>query len=321
MIEYILFVLGIILLVFGARYLISGASAMSKRFNVPTLIIGLTIVAFGTSMPELIVNIVSAIDGSTAIAFGNIIGSNIANILLVIGVTAIISPIKIQHSTIWKEIPFALLAVIVLFIFSNYMLIDNININSLTRVSGIILLLFFLIFIYYAVELARKNKSQLTDKKLIIKHQSWGKIIFLISIGLLGLFFGGIWTVNGAVFMAKQLGLSEFLISATIIAIGTSLPELATGIVAAKRNDTELAVGNAIGSNILNIFWILGITAIIAPVVIPSFINFDILLMGTVTLILFLSIFVGKKNGIGKWEGYFFVSLYIAYLAMLVIRG
>ena len=169
MIEYILFVLGIVLLIKGADYLVEGSSSLAKKLGIPTLVIGLTIVAFGTSMPELIVNIFAALKGSTEVAFGNIIGSNIANILLVLGIVAIICPIKVKSSTIWKEIPFALLAVIVLFVISNYLLIDNINITSLTRVSGIILLCFFVIFIYYAIGLAKKYKVQL-KKSGTAKH-------------------------------------------------------------------------------------------------------------------------------------------------------
>ena len=329
MIEYILFVLGIVLLIKGADYLVEGSSSLAKKLGIPTLVIGLTIVAFGTSMPELIVNIFAALKGSTEVAFGNIIGSNIANILLVLGIVAIICPIKVKSSTIWKEIPFALLAVIVLFVISNYLLIDNINITSLTRVSGIILLCFFVIFIYYAIGLAKKYKVQLNKGKTeVIKHQDIniekhkGITIFLMILGgLVGLYFGGKWVVEGAIFIAQQFGLSEFLISATIIAIGTSLPELVTGVIAAKKKDSELAVGNSVGSNIFNIFWVLGITALITPIMIPNFINLDMVFLGIATLLLFLALFVGKKHEIERWQGWVFVLLYIAYIVFIIIRG
>ncbi|MCK4552742.1 hypothetical protein KAT80_00885 [Candidatus Pacearchaeota archaeon] len=182
MIEYILLVIGIGILIKGADFLVEGSSSLAQKFKVPTLVIGLTIVAFGTSMPELIVNILAVLKGSTEVAFGNIIGSNIANILLVLGITAIICPIKIERSTIWKEIPFALLAVVVLFIVSNYLLIDKINLSSLTRVSGLLMLCFFGIFIYYTIELAKKSKKQLDNQELEIKkHSNW-----IISLMILG---------------------------------------------------------------------------------------------------------------------------------------
>ena len=321
MLEYILFVIGIVALVKGAGFLVEGSNGIAKKIKIPSLIIGLTIVAFGTSMPELVVSIIAALENSTQIAFGNIIGSNIANILLVLGITAIIYPIKVERSTIWKEIPFALLAVVVLFIVSNYLLIDKINITSLTRVSGLIMLAFFAIFIVYTIGLAKRSKKQISDNKLGIKHMSNSKITLMILLGLIGLYFGGKWTVEGAIFVAQQLGLSEFLISATIIAIGTSLPELATGITAARKKDTGLAVGNVVGSNIFNIFWILGVTAIIAPIAIPSFINLDIIILGLVTFILFLFVFINKKHEIQRWQGFLFVAMYIVYLIFIGLRG
>jgi len=171
------------------------------------------------------------------------------------------------------------------------------------------------------VELARGKKSQLEDKKLVIEKKSLINIFFLISLGLVGLFFGGKWVVEGAIFVAHQFGLSEFLISATIIAIGTSLPELFTGITAARRDDTELAVGNSVGSNIFNIFWILGVTVIIAPIAIPVFINLDLILMGFATFVLFVALFVGKKHELERWQGVVFVLMYLAYLVFIALRG
>ena len=321
MIEYILFIIGLIILIKGADYLIEGSSSLAKKLKVSTLVIGLTIVAFGTSMPELIVNILAALKGSTEVAFGNIIGSNIANILLVLGIVAIINPIKVERSTIWKEIPFALLAVVVLFVVSNYLLIDNINITSLTRVSGLVMLCFFAIFIYYVVNLAKNSKRQLDNKELNIQKHSNLIIFLMIFSGLVGLYFGGKWVVEGAIFVAQQFGLSEFLISATIIAIGTSLPELVTGIKAAKKKDTGLAVGNSVGSNIFNIFWILGVTALVAPIAIPVFINLDIFLLGIASFLLFIFLFIGKKHELEKWQGWIFILLYIIYILFIVLRG
>jgi len=319
---YILFFVGIFLLIKGANYLVEGSSTLARKLRVPTIVIGLTIVAFGTSTPELVVNIIAALKGSTEVAFGNIIGSNIANILLVLGITAILCPIKVESQTVKKEIPFAILAVIVLFIVSNYLLIDNIDITSLTRVSGLVLLCFFAIFIYYTIDLTKQSKKKIENKELGInvKTNMLKTIAFIVG-GLIALIIGAEWTVNGAIFIAEQLGLSEFLISATIIAIGTSLPELVTGISAARKTEPGLAVGNAIGSNIFNIFWILGVTAVIAPVIVPNFINIDIMILLIASVLLFGFLLIGKKYELEKWQGILFIILYIAYIIFLGIRG
>jgi len=320
-IEYILFFIGIFLLVKGADYLVEGASALAKRLGVSTLIIGLTIVAFGTSMPELIVNILAALQGATEVAFGNIIGSNISNIFLVLGITAIIRDIKVHYSTTWKEIPFSLLAVIVLFVISNKFMIEGLRVPFITRVDGIILLLFFLVFIYYAFLVVKRSRTEIEKETINIPKRNLFMIWLMILGGLIALYLGGKWTVEGAIFIAQQFGLSQFLISATIIAIGTSLPELVTSITAALKKDVDLAIGNIVGSNIFNIFWILGITSIIRPISIPTFINIDIIILGIATLALFLGIVIGKKHSLDRKEGVAFVFAYIVYLAFLIIRG
>lgn len=321
MIQYILFLVGIYLLIKGADYLVSGASSLAARMKVPTIIIGLTIVALGTTMPELIVNVIAALKGASEVGFGNIIGSNIANILLVLGVTALIYPIKVERTAIWKEIPISFLAVIVLFIVSNYVFIDKITMNTITRSSGLLMLCFFAIFVYYSVQVFKQNKKKLEKREIGIKTKSGIVTSIMIIGGFIGLFIGGKLVVEGAVFVAQQLGLSQFLISATIIAMGTSLPELVTGITAAKKHETGIAVGNVAGANIFNIFWILGITALIAPIAIPSFINTDIIIMGAVTLLLLAFIFIGRKMEIERWQGALFILLYIAYIIFVVIRG
>ncbi len=320
--QYILFAVGIFLLIKGADYLVKGSSTLARKLRVPTIVIGLTVVAFGTSMPELIVNIIAALEGSTEVAFGNVIGSNIANILLVLGVAATVYPIKVESSTVWKQIPFSILAVVVLFVASNYLLIDNINITSLTKVTGIIFLCFFAIFLYYTFDLAKKSKKKIENKELSIRlDRGLLTTSAMIIGGVVGLFIGGRWVVDGAVFAAQQLGLSEFLISATIIAMGTSLPELVTGIAAAKKHEPSMAIGNVIGSNIFNIFWILGITALIAPIIVPQFINIDIILLGAISILLLVLLYTGKKYELEKWQGWIFIALYIAYIVFLGIRG
>lgn len=318
---YALFVVGIALLVKGADWLVDGSAAIAKRFGISTLIVGLTIVAFGTSMPELVVNIFSAIQGATEVAFGNIIGSNIANLLLILGLSAVINPLRVQRSTIWKEIPFSLLAAVVLLIVSNKLLIDRIDIHALGRIDGLVMIAFFVVFLVYVFSIVQSSREKTEPGVEEIERQGRGKSGILILGGLVGLYFGGQWVVNGAVAIATALGLSEFLISATIVAVGTSLPELVTSIVAARRGEADLAVGNVVGSNIFNIFFVLAITSIVAPVVVPSFINTDILILIAATLALFFFMFIGKRHSLERWQGWVFIAGYVAYIAFLIARG
>ena len=316
-IEYILFIVGIYFLIKSADWIVNSSSLIAKKFGVSSLIVGLTIVAFGTSLPELIVNIFAALKGSAEISFGNIIGSNIANILLVLGSIAIIGNIKLRSSTVWKEIPFALLSVFVLFALTSKIFFNN---NSLfTWNDGLVLLALFAIFLYYVFQMALKDKKDIGFIKGV--DESNLKIIFKLIIGLVGIYFGGRWVVEGAVFIAGQLGLSEYLIAATIIAIGTSLPELVVSVLAVWKKNVDLAVGNIIGSNIFNILWVLGIIPFIQPLKVPLFVGFDIGIMFFVTLLLFIFMFIGKKHGLSKKKGVLFVSLYILYIAYLIIRG
>jgi len=325
MIEYILLAFGIAFLIKGADFLVEGSSSLAKKLGISSLVIGLTVMAFGTSMPELVVNVISAINGTGDIAFGNILGSNMANILLILGLTAFITTLDVQYSTTWKEIPFSFLAILVLLVFSSIFLLDDLNINSLLRMEGIILILFFAVFLYYVFESARKSKKlnniKPNTKKTKIKMYSNPVIFLLILGGSIGLYLGGKWTVEGAVTIAQGFGLSEFLISATVIAIGTSLPELITSVTAAMRKNVDLAVGNIVGSNIFNIFWVLGLTSIITPIPFPQFIISDLLILLFVTFLLFIFMFIGRKHQLEKWQGGLFVILYVAYIAFLIIRG
>lgn len=318
---YVLFTIGIVLLIKGADWLVDGASSLAKKLGVPALVIGLTIVAFGTSMPELIVSLLGAFSGETGVAFGNVIGSNIANLLLILGIAALISPPKLQNSTIWKEIPFSLLAAFVLLIIANDLLIDGIDIASLTRVDGIILILFFVIFIYYVFEVARSKRNKNKKSELEIEPRNLTKIAVLIIAGVVGLFLGGRWTVDGAVSIAQALGVSDFLIAATVVAVGTSLPELVTSIRAAFKKNFDMAVGNVVGSNIFNVFWILGATALVAPIEIPTAINFDIIFLALITLLFFLFMFVGERHRLDRWQAILFLLLYGGYLAFIIARG
>lgn len=318
MIEYILFIIGIFLLIKGADYLVAGSSSLAKRLGVPSLVIGLTIVAFGTSMPELVVNVIAAIKGSGDIAFGNVIGSNIANILLILGITAIIIPLSFQRSTFYKEIPFSFLATLIVLIFVNTQFLDGLNLTKIFRFEGLILLSFFAIFLYYVASLSKKKNSEFSEEK--IKDRSLFLIIVMILGGLVALYFGGKWVVNGAVALATLFGLSEYFISLTIVAVGTSLPELVTSIVAALKKNADIAVGNIIGSNIFNIFWILGLSSLITPITIPQNAIFDVLILLITTLVLAFFVFVDKRYKLTRWEGIIMVLMYIAYVIYLIIR-
>jgi cation:H+ antiporter len=325
MLEYILLGVGIIFLIKGADFLVEGSSSLAKKFGVSPLIIGLTVVAFGTSMPELVVNVMAAINGTGDVAFGNIIGSNMSNILLILGASALIMPLAVKRSTVWKEIPFSLLAVMVLLVFANTVLLDGFQIDTLLRAEGLVLLFLFIIFLYYAFGMTRPSRSE--EEKSAenndngIKEHSGLVIAAMIGAGLAGLYFGGQWTVDGAVAIAQAFGLSEFLISATIIAIGTSLPELITAITAVLKKNVDLAVGNVVGSNIFNILWILGLTATIRPLVFPAQINMDLLMLLLATFLLFVFMFVGKRHKLERWQGVVFVATYVAYIVMLIYRG
>jgi len=326
--EYLMLVLGLVVLVKGADILVDGSSALAKKLGVSALVIGLTIVAFGTSAPELFVNIIASVSNNNDVALGNIIGSNIANLLLILGIASIIMEMKVQHSTTWKEIPFSLLAVLALAVFTNKSIIDGISgVDGVTRGNGIILLLFFAIFLYYAFTMAKQDKTNLAGaiesakENVAIKNRSYPVITLMIAGGLLALYFGGQWTVDGAVKIAQNFGLSQYLISATIIAVGTSLPELVTTIIAARRKEADLAVGNIVGSNIFNIFFVLGLSSTMSPIIAKTAINFDIYFLLGITALLFIFLFFGRRHILEKWHGAAFLGLYIVYLGFIVVRG
>ena len=311
-----LFILGFVFLIKGAHWLVDGASSIAKKFRVSDLVIGLTIVSFGTSAPELVVNLLASMQGSGDLAITNILGSNIANILLILGISAIIFPLAVKKNTTWKEIPLALLAVVILWILCNDFLFAGQSLNILSRGDGFVLIAFFIIFLYYTFGIAKVEGEPEAVKKFSTVQAS-----LMIVAGIVGLTLGGRWIVDGAIFMAQFFGLSESLIGLTIVAIGTSLPELATSAVAAWKHNADIAVGNIIGSNIFNVFWILGISAIIRPIVFNSNLNFDIYVVITATFLLFIWMFIGKKHILQRWQGFAMLALYIFYIIYLIIRG
>lgn len=318
MLIYLLLIIGFILLVKGADFLVEGASSIARKVKVSDLVIGLTIVAFGTSAPELFVNIVSSIKGNAGIAVGNILGSNIANILLVLGICAIIAPLKVGKGTVWKEIPFCLLAALLLGVLANDFLIDKKTFSELSKSDGLTFLAFFIIFMSYTFSIAKQTgiAGELPEKQFNIR-----KAIFLVIVGLFGLSFGGKLIVDNAMKIALRFGMSETLIGLTIVAIGTTLPEVATSVVAVYKGKVELAVGNIVGSNIFNIFLVLGVSAVIKPLPFNVTENFSVILMILASFFLFLAMFVGRKRVLDRWVGVIFVILYLGYISFLIVTG
>lgn len=317
MLVYVLFVAGFILLIKGADILVDGASTIARHFRVSDLVIGLTVVAFGTSTPELGVNIISSLSGNTDIAIGNVVGSNIANIFLILGVSAVICPLVVQKGTVWKEIPFSLLAVVVLGLMVSDTIIDRSDISVLSRIDGLVLLSFFLIFLYYTFSISHDGQGM--DEYTAAQDSNVYKAVLFILLGLAGLVIGGKWVVDGAVFMAQRFGLSESLIGLTIVAVGTSLPELATSAVAAYKKNSDIAVGNVVGSNIFNIFFVLGISSTIKPLPFNTGSLVDIGVCIFASLLLFLFMFTGKRHVTDRWEGVVFIGMYVAYVIFLVV--
>jgi cation:H+ antiporter len=316
---YILLIVGFALLIKGADFLVDGASSIARGLNVSDLVIGLTVVAFGTSTPELCVNIIATLKGNTDIAVGNVLGSNIANILLILGVSSVIYPLTVGKGTVWKEIPFSLLAALVLGILANDHVLDHRDFSDLGRTDGLVFLCFFLIFMYYSIGIAKKIEGM--EEYVPEKQRGMLKSGLLVVGGLFGLTVGGKWIVDGAVHMALKFGMSQSLVGLTIVAIGTSLPELATSAMAAYRRNVEIAVGNVVGSNIFNIFFVLGVSAIIKPLPFQRQSNFDIGVVILANLFLFVSMFTGKKRSLDRWEGALLLLLYGGYVAYLVFRG
>lgn len=316
---YILFVTGFYLLVKGADLLVDGAASLAKRHNVPEMVVGLTVVSFGTSVPELVVNIFASIRGDAGIAIGNIFGSNIANILLILGIAAIICPLPIRRNTIMSEIPFVLIATLLVGFLANVSLFSSGTEYLVNRIEGSIMLLFFGLYLIYIINLSREQPDEFSTEGRSLMS---GKRSFLVmGIGIIGLYLGGKWIVDGAVHMASVLGSSREFIGLTVVAVGTSLPELVTSVVAARKKNMDIAVGNVIGSNIFNILWILGLSAVIRPLSFNVIGNSDILVMLFSSVLIILVIAFGKKNNISRASGIFFVFLYGAYIVYLIIRG
>lgn len=324
-IDIVWLIVGLVLILTGANFLTDGASAVAKKFGLTDLVIGLTVVAFGTSAPELVISITASADGNPELAVGNVIGSNIFNILAIIGITAMVRPIAIKKSVMTIEIPMVLLSSVIILILGSSVILDHTQANIISRVEGLLLLIFFLLFMRYTFATARNTPDagsdpQAADTNKLKNIKMWQAIVFIIG-GLAALIWGGNKFVQGASAIASGLGVSEAVIGLTIVAIGTSLPELATSIVAALKNEQGLAIGNVIGSNIFNIFMVLGTAAVVKPLPFGNINYVDLWVLTGASLIFMIFGWFFKKRIITCAEGTIMAICYILYMSWLVINA
>ena len=320
MIDIILLIAGLALILVGANYLVDGASHVAKKLGMSDFIIGMTIVGIGTSTPEMVVSFASAIKGNADIAVGNVLGSNIFNTLMILGITALFSPIALTSNNIKKDIPFSLLAAFVLCIMGCATWLDGAAVNTISRVNGLMLLSLFGVFMAYTI-FSGSSQAAMADGSAEQMELSGGKklpatwiSVLMILGGLCGLVFGGDMFVNAASAIARSLGVSDAVIAVTIVAGGTSLPELASCVVAALKKNTDQALGNVIGSNVSNIFLILGGSATIHPLVMNGVRPLELITLMVSSVLVFLFAFTFKRKSIDRIEGAILVCMYIAFI-------
>lgn len=316
--SFVILIIGFFFLIKGADLFVDGAASIARKFNIPSMVIGLTIVAMGTSAPEAAVSITSSLAGQNDMSVANVVGSNFFNILMVLGVSAIIAKLPVQKNTIKKDTPFLLIVSVLLLIFA----FDK----NISRIEGIIFLVIFVYFLYTTVKSAKNTEgsTSLSDNEIAVSDNDiptdtpMFKTIILSLIGIAGIIFGGDMVVDSATSIATMFGMSANLVGLTIVAVGTSLPEFVTSIVAIKKGETEIAIGNVIGSNIFNILLVLGLATAIFPIAISTFALIDIIFMVAITILLYL--FMKKDNCLVKKHGFIFIILYIAYMTYTIIR-
>jgi cation:H+ antiporter len=313
-ISVLLLIGGFILLVSGGDWLVSGSSGLARKYHVSELAIGLTIVAFGTSAPEFVVNVLASAKGHADIAFGNVIGSNNFNLFMILGLSGLLAPVAVQSSTVWKEIPMSLVAAVTLLILANDGLF-GFPVPRLSRIDGLILLALFALFLYYVYRNMKEGNNNLSEE---VSPMKTAKAVLLIIAGLAGLIAGGRLVVDSAVNIARFFHISEKVIGLTIIAAGTSMPELVTSLVAVKKKSNDIAVGNIIGSNIFNIFFVLGTSALIRPMTYSLVFNTDLTILIAGTIGLFIAMFTGMKKKLDRWEAAIFVIFFVSYIVFLV---
>lgn len=317
MIFYLLLLLaGFGLLVKGADLFVDGAAVLARALGVSPMAVGLTVVAFGTSAPELFVNIAAAISGDTELALGNVVGSNIANILLVLGISAMIRPLSVPRGTVWKEIPFSLLAAVVLWVMACDMAMDGCFFSAISRSEGLVLLGYFAVFLAYTATIAAPIDG--LPHVPSVRSGRLGMTTIKLLLGFCGLLFGGRITVDSAVSLAVMLGIPSAVVGLTVIALGTSLPELTTSIIAARRGEVEIAVGNVVGSNIFNVFFVLGVSAVIKPLPFDPQGHVDMGVMTAASILLFVFMFTGRERIMDRWEGGLALLIYCLYVSFLL---
>ncbi len=320
MLVYFSFIAGFIFLVFGANWLVDAAASLAKKYRVSNLVIGLTVVALGTSAPELVVNLVASFRGTADVAMGNVLGSNVSNVWLILGVSALIFPLAAGRKTISREIPFALLGALLVGLLANDWLIAAPHGPVLHRLDGMVLTVLFLGFMGYAYAI-RGEKEAENEVQSHIRERSPGWLVVMLLAGMLALVVGGRWIVQGAVEIASLFGMSQALISLTVVALGTSLPELATCVAAAMKRNTGIILGNVIGSNVFNVFFVLGISAVVRPLPYNILLNFDVGAGIASVLLLWVLLTLNRSRSLKRWHGILFIGLYAAYITMLVLRG
>ncbi len=318
LIDILFLIMGLALILGGASQLTDGAASVARRLGISELTVGLTVVAFGTSAPELVISLLAALDGNAAMAIGNVVGSNIFNILMILGVTALVRPIVVERSVMSMEIPMVVLSSVVMLMLGNEVMLDGAPANVVSRTDGIMLLVFFLLFMRYTLATA-KNSTTSPEAEPIKEMPAWRSALAIIG-GLAALIFGGDLFVDGATGLARTIGMSDAVIGLTIVAAGTSLPELATSVAAALKGRPGIAIGNVIGSNIFNILMVLGVSATITPLPFGGIGNFDLLtLLGASLMFLLFARIIGTRT-ITRTEGLFMVLCYVAYTWALLTR-
>ena len=311
-----LLIAGIVMIIVGADKLTDGAAAIAARYGISSLVIGLTVVAFGSSMPEFVISFISSLKGSTEIAIGNVVGSNIFNILFIVGCTAAVFPIKVTNRTVYKDLPFAVMSSLVLFVVACDAFIDDAQWNVITRSDGLLLICFFVVFMFYTLATARSSEGASEEPVAPESIMPVWKSVLYVLLGLAGLIFGGDFFVDGACDVARLLGVSESVIALTLVSGGTSLPELAASLMAARKRDSGMAIGNVIGSVVFNAFWILGASATVSQLPLGHITVFDLFTLLVASVVMWILARTGKI--INRVEGGIMVLMYVGYIAYLL---
>jgi cation:H+ antiporter len=317
-VTYFLFASGFVILLVGANLLVDGASSIGRKMDLSPVVIGFTIVALGTSLPELFINIFASIGGNTDLAVSNVLGSNIINTLFIIGAAAVIFPIKSPKKTTNSLIPISLASALILGLFANFSVFPFSKANTISRIEGGVMVLLIIGFLIYSYHFAKSEKDEQATPG--IKEMSLFKSLIFVAAGIAGLYFGGNWVVDGATFIASEFGISQALIGITIVAVATSLPELVTSMVAALKKNAGLALGNALGSNIFNVFLVLGVSALIKPLPFTGSLNVDLGMVIISNLFLFAAIKIGKGKMVSRGEGVIFMLIYIGYIIYSIMQ-